>query len=229
MSEPTRTEQVTVDGGDASTSTCGCRPRAADPASCWSRRSSGSAPTSRRWRPGWPARATWSPPPTCSGASRRASRPTTTRPAWPRPSRWSASSTASRAWPTRSPRSGRCRASTRCGAAAGVLGFCLGGTIAHLVAAEGEPDARRVVLRLRRGRVDRPAGRHRLPGALPLRRERRLHPGRAGADRGRRRRGQRSGRPAGARCTRRPATPSTTTRRRCSTTSTRPPRPGRRP
>ena len=100
----------------------------------------------------------------------------------------------------------------------GVLGFCLGGTLALGVAAA---DARRLrqLLRLRRPGHARPARRGRLPDAVPLRRRRRLHPGR-----GRRGTGRRHRRPARVSCStsRPPATRSTTTSRRCSTTRLRP-------
>ena len=121
------------------------------------------------------------PRPTSSGASARAGRPTTTRPAWPRPfemvGKFDVRAGRRR---LRSPRSTRLQGLDEVRGGTGVLGFCLGGTIAHLVAAEGDPDA--AVSYYGSGvadAIDRLAD-ITCPVLLPLRRERRLHPDRAG-------------------------------------------------
>jgi carboxymethylenebutenolidase len=64
----------------------------------------------------------------------------TTR-AWP--SRWSCplASTLSRASPTRRPRWSTCRSLPEVDGGTGVLGFCLGGSIAYFLAAQGGLDA----------------------------------------------------------------------------------------
>ena len=111
-----------------------------------------------------------------------------------------------------------CRRST---APTGVLGFCLGGSLAFSRRGRGRPGRSRsvyygsTVAGLARGR--RP---DQLPGAVSLRRRGSLHP--AGAGRAGRRRGGPAPRLGVPHPARRAATHSTTTSRRCSTGRRRP-------
>ena len=101
-----------------------------------------------------------------------------------------------------SPHSSASAASPETTGRPGVLGFCLGGTLACGVAAAGDPSLLRQLLRLRRPGHARPPRRRPLPDDLPLRRRRRLHPG--GGRRGGRRRARRQPGPRAQRRERRP-------------------------
>ena len=58
----------------------------------------------------------------------------------------------------------------------GIIGFCLGGSIAYLVAAQTAAGRGDLVLRLGRAGATGPAGPDHRPAAVPLRRQRPVHP-----------------------------------------------------
>ena len=70
----------------------------------------------------------------------------------------------------------RWASSTRSSGTPGVIGFCLGGTLAWAVAVERRPQRVRQLLRLGCSVDDRPDRQRLVPDVVPLRRCRRLHP-----------------------------------------------------